>query len=256
MIFIAGVTFGLTLSNLMHSRWNTGGIPGSLDTVNSAARPLTEPPGQSVLHGTGACMADFRKTRKESNGLKPQHDSVSRFVMHDPSAVEAFCDLLEQYRPGRASVLEWGCGGSTVFYSRYAQHWQCVEHDDKWGGILSKDISANEAEYPNVDVSVVPIHHARHRKEEGNYTEFASYIEKPHELGRKYDVVLIDGRARIECAIPLIRKSLLNPGARVVIHDWQRYEHELQPSGALSGFELAFEDRTAKRWMGFLRLRV
>jgi len=90
----------------------------------------------------------------------------------------------------------------------------------------------------------------------GNYTEFASYIEKPHELGRKYDVVLIDGRARIECAISLIRNSLLNPGAWVVIHDWQRYKHELQPSGALSGFELAFEDRADKRWMGFLRLRV
>lgn len=275
VIFIAGVAFGLTLSTLLHgSETSSQQLTSEKQQLSgaSAAQPssqllqsatqgvglsgLAEAPSRILTTGPGACLQDFHRTRQHSNGLKAQDASVTRFVMHDPTSVEMFCKLLEQYAPGGARVLEWGCGGSTLFYSRYVKDWQGVEHDSYWGGILVGHVAAQKAEFYNVNVSVTPIVHARENKEEGSYAEFAAYIEKPRELGHKFDVVLIDGRARVECANSLIRNSLLNPGAMVVVHDWQRYRKELQPGGTLSSFELVYEDKAHKRWMGFLHAKA
>ncbi len=52
-----------------------------------------------------------------------------------------------------------------------------------------------------------------------SYTQFKDYIEVAGKLDRVFDAVLIDGRARSQCAL----FDLLRNGRSVVfIHDWNR----------------------------------
>ena len=49
-------------------------------------------------------------------------------IMMYPSSVELLCSYL---RPDM-EVLEWGSGGSTLYYSKYVTSWYSIEHDQSW----------------------------------------------------------------------------------------------------------------------------
>ena len=56
------------------------------------------------------------------------------------------------------------------------------------------------------------------------YEEFKSYIEKIDELDEMFDVILVDGRARVQCAEFIV--PYLNEGAMVMVHDfWRRPQY-------------------------------
>ena len=58
----------------------------------------------------------------------------------------------------------------------------------------------------------------------GTLQQFETYIKKPLELG-KFDLIFIDGRARIECA--KICKDISHKDTLIFIHDYRgRYDVE------------------------------
>lgn len=77
------------------------------------------------------------------------------------------------------TLFEWGAGASTVFFKQYFDV-TTIEHDKKW----AKDciwIDLDSDEYPKA-------------------------------IDRTYDIVLVDGRRRVECvkhAIPFVGKYLI-----------------------------------------------
>lgn len=109
--------------------------------------------------------------------------------------------------------IEWGSGGSTLNVINKVSSIVSIEHDEKWYEIVSKEIPPGT----NIDYRYVPSDKPRsfpHVKRE----EFETYITEVHRIGKTYDKVLIDGRARVWCAEEV--REHLNPNAIVFIHDW------------------------------------
>jgi len=89
-------------------------------------------------------------------------------------------------------VLEYGAGQSTIDISSRCKSIISIEHDELWYK-SQKDIPENVLiilKKPNKEY--VEGGHC------GTYDQFEDYINAPKSFG-KFDVIFIDGRARIEC---------------------------------------------------------
>ena len=105
-------------------------------------------------------------------------------------------------RPG-AVVLEYGSGGSTLHFSRLVAQYYSIEHNTEWCGDVEMKIKHLNL---NVSYHCVPTNNGFEACPGGNnclshYKDFTNYIEEPSKWGVKFDVVLIDGRARAQCAV-------------------------------------------------------
>ena len=91
-------------------------------------------------------------------------------------------------------VLEYGSGESTSQISNRVKELISIEHQKEWFEKIKLDKTENSQIYlvePNL-----PYSEGNHC---GTYEEFRDYIEFPIKYG-PYDVILIDGRARVHCA--------------------------------------------------------
>jgi predicted O-methyltransferase YrrM len=90
--------------------------------------------------------------------------------------------LAERLRPDM-TVFEFGSGGSTLWWAERVAHVTCVEHDPAWAAEVGATLP------PNVD-----FHHVE-LEPGGRYSQAAA------ESGRRFDVVVVDGRDRVSCAL-------------------------------------------------------
>jgi hypothetical protein len=88
--------------------------------------------------------------------------------------------LAHRVRP-TFSVFEFGTGYSTLWWSRYAQSVVTCEHDPHWAQTIKSRMPAN------VEMVTVPLD--------------VNYPSAIARTGRTFDVVVVDGRKRAECAI-------------------------------------------------------
>lgn len=118
-------------------------------------------------------------------------------------------------------MLEWGSGGSTVTFSPLVSKYYSIEHVADWYEkvnlkIKELNISSKISNYliPPDKPRTIPT----------KYDEFKTYIEYVDDLSIKFDKVLIDGRARAQCAervLPYLKESSI-----VFIHDfWTRPQY-------------------------------
>ncbi len=118
----------------------------------------------------------------------------------------------------KTKVLEYGSGYSTKEISKICELIISVEHQKKWYDINNLDKSSNckllfkEPDLPYVEGITC-----------GSYEEFKTYIESPIEFG-PYDVILIDGRARVACSS--ICDKLSHKDTIIFIHDFNRPEYQ------------------------------
>ena len=170
--------------------------------------------------------------------------TISDVGMDDNEALKA-----EQYIKGKNRVLEWGSGGSTLYFPQIVNHYVSIEHDYSWYDKIKSDIS------DNVEFYHVPTHdikfdddldenafdilegnedwHNRYGSEiytvdEKTYWDtrgkfdwhcLVDYIRKPLDLSyRDYDIILVDGRCRAMCAY--VAKYLLNDDGYLLFHDF------------------------------------
>lgn len=134
---------------------------------------------------------------------------------------EAEVNLMKEYLGKDKVVFEWGAGGSTVEFSNYVKEYYSVEHDFEWYNRVSKKAGRNVKIYyipPNApDLKWFPVF------KEGEYRDFKNYIEfisNIASIGKKFDVILIDGRARAECALEAL--PYISENTAVFIHDFDR----------------------------------
>ena len=144
---------------------------------------------------------------------------ISRSVWIDPAGVEVICSLLSP----NVSVLEYGAGGSTTFFSQFVKTWVSIEHNTKW----AKDVTNILAKLPWGDKvkvhTVLPDIPFKEGWAEGTEQQFLSYINYPSTLGHRYDLVIDDGRARVPVSkAVLVHKLLASNESKLVIHDWER----------------------------------
>lgn len=84
------------------------------------------------------------------------------------------------------SVFEYGCGYSTRWWASRVKEVVSCEHDEDWCREVSKRVS-----------SKVKLHHIE--------LEYGGrYSKKVGEFNKRFDIVVIDGRDRVNCAINCI----------------------------------------------------
>jgi hypothetical protein len=114
-------------------------------------------------------------------------------------------------------VLEYGSGMSTIQISRKCKSIVSVEHQENWYNKIKIELP-NNAEIlfrkPNLP------YEGPHC---GTYEEFKDYVEAPLQQA-PFDIILIDGRARVSCAS--IVKELSHPDTIIFIHDFERQEYQ------------------------------
>ena len=153
----------------------------------------------------------------------------------DPYEVAAIETCLASF-PRRVEALEWGAGRSTVHFARRlaaGSRWHAIEHDARWAvEVRDQAVRAGLAAQVEVD-RVPPDAPFRDGVEDGDLRSFRSYVLLAAGLGRLFDFILVDGRARVECL--RLGWELLADGGVLALHDAQRSEYAAGiPEGAAS----------------------
>lgn len=115
-------------------------------------------------------------------------------------------------------VLEYGSGYSTIEIANRCKTIVSVEHQENW----YKDISKKKPNNCTLIYSAPDLDYTE-GGDDGSYEEFYTYVNSPLNYA-PFDVILIDGRARVSCAS--ICNLLGNENTIVFIHDFFRPEYK------------------------------
>jgi hypothetical protein len=110
-------------------------------------------------------------------------------------------DMIISYLNPTHKMFEWGCGGSTLHFSKYVNLYRSVDHNIQWYKKIRPLIN-NNTELYHVD----------------NQKEYTNYINHISNFADIYDAILIDGRERVRCAIKA-KKYLTTTGV-LFVHDF------------------------------------
>lgn len=132
--------------------------------------------------------------------------------------------MIEKYLTPETIMLEYGSGGSTIHFSKFVKEYYSLEHNKEWYNKVKIKISNNDKITTFLSENkkmATPRIHADcwdNLEKSTSYTAYEEYVKYPSIINKKYDAVLVDGRARPECAKFIY--DFLNEGAYVFIHDY------------------------------------
>jgi len=127
-------------------------------------------------------------------------------------------------RGGQARVFEFGAGASTLWLGRRAGEVHSVEHDAGFAGFLQPLIEP----LPHVQLRLVQVPRStapgvpsQRRGHAG--LDFADYVAAIDDVAGEFDLVVVDGRARVASA----RRALprLAPGGLLLLDNANRAEY-------------------------------
>ena len=160
-------------------------------------------------------------------------------------------ECITKYLNSDTEMLEWGCGGSTIKFAETVKHIDSIEHQSEWYDNIKNllptnanlyHVPPNESELRDKELDQSAFNVWRPCIERNNkvriendilfrvcrdgrdWHEYINYINFPTTLNKTYDVILIDGRARPNCAF--IALSLLKKDGVVVVHDFKGTKEE------------------------------
>ena len=122
-----------------------------------------------------------------------------------------------------ATMLEWGSGGSTLAFPKHVARYHSIEHDEPWFNKVSKQAP------DNVQMFLIPAEGEVVRDQQSakcwddlfscEYMKaYGTYVYAPKDMLERFDFVLIDGRARPQCARSIF--GSLHEDSIVFMHDW------------------------------------
>lgn len=110
-------------------------------------------------------------------------------------------EYLSQFDYSDKQILEFGCGYSSLFWAQRAKRVTSIEDNLNWFDKWKKEF--NE---PNLDIRW---------RDEGEIYEAAAF-----EDNIKYDVIVVDGKRRFQCAEAAVKT--LNKGGMIILDDSDR----------------------------------
>ncbi len=119
-----------------------------------------------------------------------------------PWVTYSFIDFIKGRLSKNLVVFEYGSGSSTLFYAKHVRKVVSVEHDESW---YQKIVGSKPANAEMI------------------YTELSTdgeYARKAANLNEKFDIIIVDGRDRVNCCKHSI--SALRDNGVVVLDDSER----------------------------------
>jgi len=146
------------------------------------------------------------------------------------------------------TAWEWGSGITTAFLAQRCRRVTTVEHIPSFAA--QAILWAHNTGQRNVQVISAPpdLPYVEGGDDDGDLPTFRSYVES--FVGKGVDVVLVDGRARIECVRYLLERAPFgpDPAVRVFVHDIDR-------PGLAPILEMMYEVERVER-LALLRVRL
>lgn len=127
-------------------------------------------------------------------------------------------EYLSQFDYRDKKIFEFGCGNSSLFWAARAQSVTSIEDNPKWFEKWQQEF--NEA---NLDIRW---------RDEGEIYENAVF-----EDGEKYDVIVVDGKRRAECAKAAVQA--LADGGLIILDDSDRINTSQEYRSAVSALKSA-----------------
>lgn len=112
--------------------------------------------------------------------------SVNLYGEPIPWITYSALDFIQKRINSEMDVFEYGCGMSTYWWAAKVKSVDSCEHDLQWYDKISKCIPSN------VNLHYIQLEYG------GDYSKCIANTEK------KYDIIIIDGRDRVNCAINAI----------------------------------------------------
>lgn len=122
-----------------------------------------------------------------------------------PWVTYSFIDFIADRIQKEHTVFEFGSGNSTIYYAQRAQKVVSVEHDKAWFDKISLSTPANS---------------------EMIYCELqknGDYSKMPESLGLKFDIIIVDGRDRVNCCLHSL--GALTEQGVVILDDSEREQY-------------------------------
>lgn len=144
-------------------------------------------------------------------------------IQNKPWMSEEETNLILSFINKNDIMLEYGCGGSTLFLPNYVDRYYSIESDQLWADLVKKNIPKNAKIYTIPTTRPEDQEQREMTKWNQLYTTktyfaYKEYIETASLINRKITKVLIDGRARPQCARYIF--DLLDEDAILFFHDW------------------------------------
>jgi hypothetical protein len=122
-----------------------------------------------------------------------------------PWVTYSFIDFIKERLHKDLSIFEYGSGSSTLFYARRVRRVVSVEHDKDW---FDKIAHSNPANAEMIFTELRP---------DGEYSKKAA------SLPEKFDIIIVDGRDRVNCCKYSIQA--LTPTGVLVLDDSERPDY-------------------------------
>lgn len=119
-----------------------------------------------------------------------------------PWVTYSFIDFIKDRINKEQHIFEYGSGNSTIFYAERAGTVTSVEHDKGWFDSIRNSSPANaELIFCELETD-------------------GEYAKKAASLGRKFDIIIVDGRDRVNCCKYGV--DALSPSGVIVLDDSER----------------------------------
>lgn len=118
-----------------------------------------------------------------------------------PWVTYSFIDFIKTRLHKALTVFEYGSGNSTLFYAQQVQKVVSVEHDEAWFHKIVKEKA------PNAEMIFTAL------EKNGEYSKKALLLGK-------FDVIIVDGRDRVNCCKNSV--EALTPSGVLVLDDSER----------------------------------
>lgn len=164
--------------------------------------------------------------------LKLYYKSFKLLKGPTPWTSPASIEIFEQYLDKNKIGFEWGSGSSTAFFAKRLQKLISVEHNKSWhkkvlhqlqeNGLVNVEYHFVAIDYPDKHLDKDGYQVAFNDAQTIAYREYFSLIDQYPD--NSFDLILIDGRARVKCgkhAIPKLKK-----GGLLVLDNSERPRYE------------------------------
>ena len=134
-------------------------------------------------------------------------------MKNTPWLVEEAVIFLDNYlkKNSDANILEYGSGGSTIWFAERTKNLVSIEHDSVWFTTVQQTLKEKNLK---AECYLLP----------------RPYYEKIFEKNR-FDLILVDGRDRVRCVKAIVEKNILKSGGILMLDNsersWYKPIHEI-----------------------------
>ena len=134
--------------------------------------------------------------------------------------------------------------------SQFTKKWVSIEHNDWWAERVNEILLERGLE-SKAKVYSVPAD-LPYKRGEGSKEQFQTYIEFPKTFNEKFDLIIDDGRARVEVGRAALKNRLLrDTSSLLIIHDFERKYYKKIVDEV--GYRVLKQDTESRRHLAVLQ---